>query len=100
MIYLSSTMLTEKKLKDMQPRQIFARWSFTDNAYWINFMWTGEVLKRVAVRWCWMHDRAIYVWPEFEASYTIAKQGDKLCSIENVARLVKCSDEALALYRR
>lgn len=63
-------------------------------------MWSGEVLKRVAVRWIWMHDRAIYIWPEFEASFVIAKNGDKLRGEDNIRRLVDCSDEAFALYRR
>ena len=99
-LFFVKIMLTVKHLQEMQPREIFARWSFTDNSFWINFMWSGEVLKRVAVRWIWMHDRSIYVWHEFEASFTIAKQGDKLYSTESIRRLVNCTDEAFALYRR
>lgn len=99
-VFFVKVMLTVEHLQKMQPRQLIARWSFTDNSFWINYFWSGQVLKRVAVRWIWMHDRAIYIWPEFEASFVIAKNGDKLRGEDNIRRLVDCSDEAFALYRR
>jgi hypothetical protein len=91
-------MLTVEKLKDMQPHTIFAEGVTIDNYTGINMSNSNKVLRWVAVRGG-IHDWAIYIGWEDMLGEEVAATGDKVCSKDNIRKLVPCDDEAFKMYR-
>lgn len=90
--------LTLDMLKDMPPHTHFATGVTTDNLNGINMTNSGQLLRWVAVRGG-MHDWAIYINWAYRSEDEVAKNGDKVCSIESIKYLVPCTDEAFKMYR-
>lgn len=91
-------MLTLKDLKEMKPYTIFASGLVKDSPEGININRTGLMLRWVAVRggiWDW----AVYYHFANWTNEEIKAEGDKVCFIENIKKLVPCDDEAFKMYR-
>ena len=89
--------LTIKKLKEMKPG-IFAQGITIDNPDGCNMSNSGKQLRWVAVRGD-IHDWAIYCHYSDKDWEWIKRSGDKVCSKENIRKLVPCSKLAFEMYR-
>ena len=92
-------MLTLEYLKAMAPHQIIGSGLAMDKIDGLYLAGTGNELRWVAVRGD-IHDWAIYAHLSIYTVEWIMKHGDKVCQKENIKKLVPCTDEAFALYRR
>ena len=92
-------MLTIEKLKEVEPRSVFARGEIVDSPDGINMTNSGMMLKWVAVRGG-IHDWTIYCDFASKGYDWIQSQGDKVGDPTNIKRLVPCDEEALKMYRR
>ena len=90
--------LTLNMLKEMEPRSIFATGTAFDTPRDININGSGRALRWVAVRGG-IHDWAIYVNFSGSTQEYIRDCGDKICSEDNIKKLVKCDEEAFKMYR-
>lgn len=91
-------MLTKKKLMEMQPG-IFKMGTARDCAEGLNMTGSNELLKWVAVRGI-IHDWAIYCDWDSKSWDEVKANGDKVMFDDHIQKLVPCTDEALALYRK
>ncbi len=91
-------MLTLKKLKEMDPRTIFAKGEIVDSPDGINMTGSGKLLRWIAVRGM-IHDWAIYCHWADKSYEWIRRSGDKVHSKENIKRVVNCTDESFEMYR-
>lgn len=77
---------------------IFATGTVSDNPIGINMTNSGKLLRWVAVRGS-IHDWTIYcLWAESSVEH-VRENGDKVCSADNIKKLVDCNDEAFKMYR-
>lgn len=90
----------------MQPDTVFSSGTLIDSPDGINLANTGHTIPWVAVRGQ-IHDWAIYAqnphYLEAEGVWSqsrVRDMGDKVYGVENIRKLVPCSDEALKMYRK
>ena len=86
--------------KKCKHEKFFASWTFQDDNLWINMASTWRQVPRIAVRWKWYHDRAIYSQnPHYietdwiRSNQQLACEGDKIPR-SYAKQLVACNDEA------
>ena len=93
-------MLTTKMLDEM-PRGVFVHGEMVDSPLGLHMMGSGRQLRWVATRGN-VPDWAIYChWADEDPPLgMIAAEGQKVCSMEHVKRLVSCDEGALARYRQ
>lgn len=92
-------MLTLDQLKALPQHTIFAQGVIEDSPVGINMTNSGKLLKWVAVRGG-IHDWAIYCgWDTGNTYESVKEYGDKVCSEENIKKLVPCTKEAFEMYR-
>lgn len=93
--------LTVQQLKDMAPGTVFANGHTTnspDGVYMTDTRRGDELVW--AARRGGMHDWTIYTaWSEDGIHFALSN-GDKIMTDKYIKRLVPCTDEALALYRK
>ena len=83
----------------INPDTVFAQGTVSDNIYGINMANTGKLLRWVAVKG-WDDDWCIYCHFANEYSFSEVRLfGDKVCSTDNILKLVPCDPEVFARYR-
>ena len=90
--------LTLDMLKTMEPHAIIATGMANDDPQGLFMANTNQQLRWVAVRGG-IHDWTIYCHFAYHDIGWIMRQGDKVCIIDHIKKLVPCDDEALAMYR-
>lgn len=97
MNYGTSTQLTAEIIDELKPG-IFATGTISDNPEGVNMTNSGRLLRWVAVRG-YGPDWAVYVhWAENDTDY-VAQSGDKVCTDDNVHKLIYMDESAFERYR-
>jgi len=89
-------MLNVKELNKLK-EGIFASGTVSDNPVGINMTNSDKLLRWVAVKG-YAHDWTIYCHWADKSKDWIKQSGDKVCSEENIKKLVPCDDEAFSKY--
>ncbi len=94
-------MLTKKQLEEMRPGTVFDAGKVANSPEGIYMVDNdiGRIMIWAAKRGA-IPDWTIYIYWEESGIDFVLSNGDKLRGTDNIRKLVKCDDEALAMYRK